>query len=100
MTFRNTIARRALENVREYMRRFSVNEAEAHVEFAFNYHGEVPFLYRTFKPTDKVEPDLKKEPGGYKVISRPIPILFSLTTLIFCRSVVDFSAITSFCRRC
>lgn len=94
MTFRNTIARRALENVQAYMNQFNdIDEAEAYVASAFNYHGEVPFLYRTFKPTDEVEPDLMKERGGYKVVSSFVSILPSLVTLTVHRSVMAFSNI-------
>lgn len=76
MSFRNTIARWALENVQAYMGRFDVHKTEEYVTSAFSYHREIPFLYRTFQPTEEVEPDLKKEPGGYKVVCHLV--LFSI----------------------
>ena len=69
MSFRNAIAKLATENVQAYMNRFDVDGAEAYVLSAFSYHGEIPFLYRKFEPTAKVEPDPKKERGGFKVVS-------------------------------
>jgi hypothetical protein len=69
MSFRNNVARRAQENVQAYMKRFDVHKTEAYVASAFSYHGEVPFIYRVFQPTDTVEPDLEREPGGFKVVS-------------------------------
>jgi len=69
MSFRNTIARRAAENVQVYLKRFDMRETEEYVASAFSYHGEIPFLYRTFEVTGEVEPDHKKERGGYKVVS-------------------------------
>jgi hypothetical protein len=99
MTFRNTIARRALENVQAFMNRFDVDEVEAYVASAFNYHGEIPFLYSTFKPTDKVEPDRKKEPGGFKVVRCCILGLLSLTEPIVSRFVKDSSAMKSSSRQ-
>lgn len=51
------------------MKRFDVDETRDYIASAFSYCGEIPFLYQTFKITSEVEPDLKKEPGGYKVVS-------------------------------
>lgn len=100
MTFRNTIARWALENVQAYMNQFDVDKAEAYVASAFNYHGEIPFLYGTFKPTNEVEPDLEKEPGGFKVVCCCVLMpSVSLTVLIVFRFVMDFSAMKSFSRQ-
>ena len=79
MSFRNAIARRALENVQAYMGRFNIHETEEYVGSAFSYHGEVPFLYRNFRPTEEVEPDPQKEPGGFKVVRSPVP--FSASSL-------------------
>lgn len=73
MSFRNVIAKRASENVQAYMKHFNVDETEQYVTSAFSYHGEIPFLYHTFQPTEKVEPNLKKEPSGFKVISSYTP---------------------------
>ena len=69
MCFRNSIARRATENVQVYMKGFNTDDTEEYVAWAFSYHGEIPFLYQTFNITNEVEPDLKKELGGYKVVS-------------------------------
>ena len=68
MSFRNAIAKRALENVQTYMKRFDIHETVTYVTSAFSYHGEIPFLYREFRPTDKLEPSRKREPGGFKVV--------------------------------
>ena len=82
MSFRNAIAKRATENVQAYLKRFDIEETEAYVASAFSYHGEVPFLYRTFKRTDMKVLDLKKEPGGYKVVSGFFPVRCRTSLLI------------------
>ena len=74
MCFRNMIARHAQENVQAYMKHFDIHETEAYVASTFSYHGEIPFLYRTFKPTTEPELDLKKERGGYKVVSTSLTL--------------------------
>ena len=92
MTFRNTIARRALENVQACLGKFSVHKTDEYVQSAFSYHGEIPFLYHTFKVTDTKEPDLKKEPGGFKVVSDLIPFSKRSAYLLADRSAMDFSS--------
>ena len=74
------------------MGQFNMDEAEAYVASAFNYYGEVPFLYRTFEPTDEVEPDLTKERGGYKVVSSFTLILLPTKPIVH-RFVMVFSNI-------
>jgi len=73
MSFRNAIARLAVENVQAYMNRFDTDEIETYIASAFSYHGEIPFLYQMFQRTTKVEPDPAKERGGYKVVSSSYP---------------------------
>jgi hypothetical protein len=74
MSFRNTVARRAQENVQAYMKQFDVHKTEAYIASAFSYHGEIPFLYRVFQPTEIVEPDLEREPSRFKVVSNSVPL--------------------------
>ena len=99
MTFRNTIARRALENVQAYLGKFGVHKTHEYVESAFSYYGEIPFLYRTFEVTDTKEPDLKKEPGGFKVVSDLIPFSKGSAYSLADRSAVDFSGTKPSSRR-
>ena len=61
------------------MKSFDVHGTNAYVASAFSYHREVPFLYCKFQPTGDVEPDLKKEPGGFRVVRSLI--LFSVSPL-------------------
>jgi len=100
MSFRNNVARRALENVQAYMTRFNIHEIAEYVASAFSYHGEIPFLYCTFRLTDKVEPDLKKEAGGIKVVHSPILYSIGSPYLTADRSAVDFFGIKLSSRRC
>lgn len=44
-----------------------------YVKSAMIYYGEIPFLYRVFKPLDVRS---KKEKGGYQVVSRPFPFYY------------------------
>jgi len=82
------------------MKRFNIHETQAYVASAFSYHGEVPFLYRTFRLTENVEPDLKKEAGGFKVVRDPILYSIGFSYLTADRSVTDFSSIKLSSRRC
>lgn len=70
MSFRNTIGTTGLTNVQTYLTRYTQDEIEEYVQSALVYHGEVPFLYRVFNPTNV---SAKKEKGGYKVVSAPCP---------------------------
>jgi hypothetical protein len=67
MSFRNIIGKTALTNVQSYLSRYTPDQTEDYVQKAFVYYGEVPFLYRVFKPTDV---RARKEKGGYKVVSK------------------------------
>ena len=68
MTFRNLIGTTALVNVKGFLDKFKDPERiEAYVKSGLIYHGEIPFLYRVFEPSDVPSP---KEKGGYKVVSR------------------------------
>jgi hypothetical protein len=100
MSFRNTVARRALENVQAYMKRFNIHDTVAYVASAFSYHGEIPFLYCTFKITDDAELDLKKEAGGFKVVRSIVSRSRGFPNLPADRSVVDFSGIKLSSRQC
>lgn len=66
MSFRNTIGNTALANVQSYLTRYTQDQTESYVQSAVMYHGEVPFLYRVFLPTDI---PAVEEKGGYKVVS-------------------------------
>ena len=66
MSFRNTVGTAALTNVQNYLTRYTQDETEDYVRSALVYHGEVPFLYRVFDPTDI---PATKEKGKYKVVS-------------------------------
>ena len=61
MTFRNTIGNTAVTNVQSYLTRYTQDQTESYVRSAVMYHGEIPFLYRVFKPTNV---SAKKEKGG------------------------------------
>ena len=68
MTFRNLIRMMALVNIKGFLGKFKDLECiEAYVKSGLIYHGEIPFLYCVFKPSDVPSP---KEKGGYKVVSR------------------------------
>ena len=84
------------------MSRFDVHKTEAYVASAFSYHGEIPFLYREFRPTEKAEPDPIKEPGGFKVVRNPVchPHIIPRLTSQTNRSAVDFFVIKSSFKRC
>ena len=76
MSFRNIIGTTALANVQNFLTRFQTPELiEAYIKAGLFYYGEIPFLYRVFKPTDV--PSLK-EKGKYKVVSNP-PFTLLLT---------------------
>ena len=66
MSFRNTIGTTALTHVQSYLARYTQDKTRKHVQSALIYHGEVPFLYRVFEPTNVCA---GKEKGGYKVVS-------------------------------
>jgi len=69
MSFRNTIARWATENVQVCMKHFNMHETEEYIASVVSYHGEIPFLYQTFKVIGEVEPDHKQKCGGYKFVN-------------------------------
>lgn len=71
MTFRNMIATAALLNVKNFLSlKFKDPErVEEYVRSGMLYHGEIPFLYRAFLPSDV---PCSKEKGGYKVVSKCI----------------------------
>ena len=62
MTFRNTIGNMAVTNVQSYLTRYTQDQTESYVRSVVMYHGEIPFLYWVFKPTNV---SVKKEKGGY-----------------------------------
>jgi len=66
MSFRNTISTTALTNVQSYLTHYTRDETRDYIRSALVYHGEVPFLYRVFEPTNV---RAKREKGGYKVVS-------------------------------
>jgi len=67
MSFRNIIGAEALTNVQVFLKRFKGPEkVKAYVRSGMIYYGEIPFLYKSFKPTAV---HLKAEKGGYKVVS-------------------------------
>ena len=74
MTFQNTIGNTAVTNVQSYLTRYTQDQTESYVRSAVMYHGEIPFLYRVFKPTNV---SAKKEKGGYKVVSAIRPPWFA-----------------------
>ena len=68
MTFCNMIGTTALINVKSFLDKFKDPErVEEYVRSGLLYHGEIPFLYRVFEPSDVPS---SKEKGGYKVVSR------------------------------
>ena len=68
MAFRNVIGTTALVNVKAFLDKFKDAErVEAYVRAGLIYHGEIPFLYRVFEPSDVPSP---REKGGYKVVSK------------------------------
>lgn len=69
--FRNALAKQGVQSVQNYMRRFDAHEAHEYVNQAFEYHGEIPFLYRKFDVREDV-PDAN-EIGGLEVVSSPTP---------------------------
>ena len=67
MSFRNAVGSTAVMSVQASMQKFkSAEHIEEYVKSGLIYYGEIPFLYRTFKPTDVPS---TKEKGGYKVVS-------------------------------
>ena len=93
MTFRNAVARHAMENVQAYMKHFNIHEMEAYIASAFSYHGEIPFLYRVFQPTDVAELNPKQEPGGFKVVHYLVEFSMRPPYLPNHRPVMDFFGI-------
>ena len=78
MTFRNMIGTAALVNVKSFLDKFKDPECvEEYVRSGLLYHGEIPFLYHVFKPSDVPS---SKEKGGYKVVSRYPYLLSGQTT--------------------
>ena len=76
MSFRNTIGATALMHVQNFLgAKFGdvgpeqkADLISKHVRVSMLYHGEIPFLYRVFDPTNVTA---KKERGGYKVVRIP-----------------------------
>jgi hypothetical protein len=69
MNIRNLIGTTALINVKAFLDKFKKPELIAeYVKSGLIYYGEIPFLYRVFKPLGVRS---SKEKGGYKVVSRP-----------------------------
>jgi hypothetical protein len=71
MSFRNIIGATALTHVQSFLQKFSPDKIEKYVQDSFNYHGEIPFLYRVF---DRTEVTSDVEEHKYKVVSvlRPL----------------------------
>ena len=69
MAFWNIISQRALAHVQAFIKTLGedAQAVEAYVRSAMIYHGEIPFTYKTFKPTT-VPASKKKEKGGYVVV--------------------------------
>ena len=67
-SFRNIIANVALAKVQSFLKKYGPERIEEYVKAGMIYYGEIPFLYRVFKPTDVPAPK-SKERGGYKVVS-------------------------------
>ena len=88
MTFRNTIGNTALTNVQSYLARYTQDQTESYVQSAVMYHGEIPFLYRVFEPTDI---PVKTEKGGYKVVSARHPPWFARCPHYHRRGTVFFN---------
>jgi hypothetical protein len=61
MGFRNLIGKLGVENVQSYLKKFDTDSTQEYVNRAFDHHGEIPFLYKTFKVTEEAN-------GGYKVV--------------------------------
>ena len=75
MSFRNIIANAALANIQSFLKKYDKPErVEEYVKAGLIYYGEIPFLYRVFKPTDVTAPK-SKERGGYKVVSESYLLL-------------------------
>ena len=66
MSFRHAISTAALTNVQSFLSRYTQENTEKYIRLGLLYHGEIPFLYRVFDPTDVPS---AKEKGGYKVVS-------------------------------
>ena len=71
MSFQNTVGSTTVMKVQASMQKFeSTGHIEEYVKSSLIYYGEIPFLYRTFKPMDVPS---TKEKGGYKVVSVSSP---------------------------
>jgi len=57
-----------LAKVQSFFKKYEPEQIEEYVRAGLIYYGEIPFLYRVFKPTDVPAPR-SKERGGYKVVS-------------------------------
>ena len=71
-------------------------QIENYVKSALIYHGEIPWTYRVFKPTNV---PLRTEKGGYKVVSDP-PLAQPAHNLHFIRSAKEHSGTLLSSRRC
>jgi hypothetical protein len=67
MGFRNSIGKLGLQNVQSYLKKSSTDRIQEYVENAFDYHGEIPFLYKSFQVTEEKD-NTGVEKGGYKVV--------------------------------
>jgi len=81
-SFRNIIANVALAKVQSFLQKYGPERIEEHVKAGLIYYGEIPFLYRVFKPTDIPAPK-SKERGGYKVVSGSCLVGQNLVSLPF-----------------
>ena len=67
MSFRSVIGTTALINVKTFLEKFKKPEqVEEYVRSGLIYHGEIPFLYRVFKPLTVRS---SRERGNYTVVS-------------------------------
>ena len=66
--FRNAIGKQGVNHVQTYMRNLDVFEIQEYLDTAFEYYGEIPFLYRKFNVTEEVV-STEEERGGVKVVS-------------------------------